>query len=128
MSRTSIVVAQEESEQLGEMPVGLHAAGYDTMTATDGLAAYWAIEKGNPGAVVLDLALPGMSGFRLVQLLRRDPRWRQVPLIVTSAHSFEEVEEIAREGVDGFLARPFTTKDLVSRLEYALARNSLRSA
>ena len=122
MSRTSILVAQEESEQLGEMAVGLHAAGYDTMTATDGVAAYWAIEQGNPGAVVLDLALPGMSGFRLVKLLRKDPRWRHVPLIVTSGCCFEEVEEIAKEGVDGFLARPFTTKDLVGRVQYALAR------
>lgn len=123
MLGTSIVVAQEESEGLEVMRLDLHEAGYDALTATDGVAAYQAIEKGNPVAVILDLNLPGMTGFRLVKLLRQDPRWRHVPLIVTSAYSFEEVEEIANEGVDGFLARPFTTKDLVSRLEYALARN-----
>ncbi|HEX9016997.1 MAG TPA: response regulator [Chloroflexota bacterium] len=117
-----VVVALEEPETLDLVKVNLEQAGYEALAATDGIAAYEAVERGNPVAVILDLSLPSLSGFRLVKLLKRDPRWRDVPLIVTSAYPFEEVEDITHEGIDGFVARPFSPHELVNRLEYALSR------
>ncbi len=68
------------------------------------------------------LGLPGIFGFRLVRLLRRDPKWQRIPVVVVTAFQFEEVEELADEGVQGFITKPFDPVELVSKLEYALSR------
>jgi two-component system, chemotaxis family, chemotaxis protein CheY len=117
-----VLVAQEEPEMLDVIRVSLEQAGYDALSAADGVEAYEAIEGGNPAAIILDLNLTGLSGFRLVKLIRRNPRWRRIPVIVTTAYSCEEVEDIFSEGIDGFITRPFTPADVMSRLEWAMSR------
>ena len=123
MPQARVLVAQEEPEVLDVIRIHLEKAGYGAMLALDGVQAYEALEKGNPVAVILDLDLPGVSGFRLVKLIRRNSRWRHVPLIVATSYAFEEVEDIANEGIDGFVRKPFDPADLVSRVELAIARS-----
>lgn len=122
MERRKVIVVEDEPEMLDIIQFNLEQAGYDVVPARDGVEAYEALEAANPAAVVLDLGLPRMSGFRLVRLLRRDPKWKQVPLIVETASAFEEVEDLVNEGVDGFMTKPFDPADLISRLEYAISR------
>lgn len=128
MVRKKVLVAQEDAEMLNLIRVNLREAGYDAIPAQDGVAAYEAVEGTSPMAIILDLNLPRMSGFRLVKLIRRNPRWRSIPLIVTSAYAFEEIEELANEGVDAFVTRPFTPSDLMNRLEHLLSRRTLAIA
>lgn len=117
-----MVVVEDEPEMLDIIQVNLEQAGYEVVPARDGVEAYRVLDSANPDAVILDLGLPNMSGFRLVKLLRRDPRWRVVPLIVETASAFEEVEDLANEGIDGFMTKPFDPAELLSRLEYVLSR------
>lgn len=122
MAQPRVVVVEDEPEMLDIMRVNLEQAGYHVIPARDGVEAYEAMEGTDPDAVVLDLGLPNMSGFRFVRLLRRDPRWKQVPLIVATAFTFEEVEDLANEGIDGFVTKPFDPADLVSKLAFVLSR------
>lgn len=122
MPRERVVIAQAEPEMLDAMKAQLEQAGYDAVAVLDGVRLYEALEGGEPGAVILDLDLSGVSGFRLVKLIRRNPRWRRLPLIVASSYAFEEVEDLASEGIDGFVRRPFDPAHLVSQLELALSR------
>lgn len=122
MRRPQVVVVEDEPEMLDIIRVNLEQAGYDVFGARDGVEGYEALESIDPDAIILDLNLPNMSGFRLARLLRRDPRWKRVPLIVATAFAFEEVEDLTSEGVDGFMTKPFDPADLVSRLEYVLSR------
>jgi len=123
MVRSRVVVVEDEPEMLEIIRVNLEQAGYEVIGARDGLEGYEAIEASDPAAVILDLNLPNMSGFRLARLLRRDPRWRLTPLIVATALCFEEAEELVNEGVAGFITKPFNPSDLVSRLDYILSRS-----
>ena len=122
MVRSRVVVVEDEPEMLEIIRVNLEQAGYEVIGARDGLEGYEAIEASDPAAVILDLNLPNMSGFRLARLLRRDPRWRLTPLIVATALSFEEAEELVNEGVAGFITKPFDPAELVSRLDFVLSR------
>ncbi|MGE5619313.1 MAG: response regulator [Sphingomonadaceae bacterium] len=122
MRRPQVVVVEDEPEMLDIIRVNLEQAGYDVIPARDGVEGYEVLEGNDADAVVLDLNLPNMSGFRLARLLRRDPRWKGVPLIVATAFAFEEVEDLASEGVAGFVTKPFDPAELVSRLEYVLSR------
>lgn len=125
MVRPRVVVVEDEPEMLDIMQVNLEQAGYSVVPARDGVEAYQALEEADPSAVILDLNLPNMSGFRLARLLRRDPRWQRLPLIVATAFAFDEVEDLANEGIDGFISKPFAPSELVSRLEYVLSKSGV---
>lgn len=122
--RQRVVVVEDEPEMLDIISINLEQSGYQVIPARDGVEACEALEWMAPDAVVLDLNLPNMSGFRLLKLLRRDPRWSRIPLIVATAFAFEEVEDIANEGIDCFMTKPFDPAELVNRLEYVLSRGS----
>ncbi len=124
MMNSRALVVEDEPEMLDIIRVNLEQAGYVVALARDGVEAYEALEASEPQAVVLDLNLPNMSGFRLLRLLRRNPRWKSIPIIVVTAFAFEEVEDIAGEGIDGFISKPFDPSDLVSKLNYVLSREN----
>ncbi len=122
MATFRILVVEDEPEMLDIVTVNLEQAGYEVAQARDGLEAYETLETREPQAVVLDLNLPNMSGFRFLRLMRRNPRWKALPVIVATAFAFEEVEDIANEQIDGFITKPFDPADLVTKLEYALSK------
>jgi DNA-binding response OmpR family regulator len=122
MSRSRILVVEDEPEMQDIVKVNLELAGFEVTLAGDGLEAYETMENGRPDALVLDLNLPNMSGFRLLRLMRRGPNLNNVPVIVVTAFAFEEVEDIANERIAGFITKPFDPADLVSKLEYVLSR------
>lgn len=119
-----VVVVEDEPEMLDIICFNLEQSGYSVIPARDGVEAFEALEGKTPDAVVLDLNLPNMSGFRLLKLLKRDPRWSRIPLIVATAFAFEEVEDIANEGIDCFMTKPFDPAELINRLEYVISKSS----
>jgi len=115
------VLLIEDEPGLAEiLALNLRLAGYQVETALDGLTAWQRFEADPPDVVVLDLGLPAISGFRLLQLMRDSTPSPSV--IVITALDFEEAEEVASYGVDGFMTKPFEPKALVRQVEYALAR------
>jgi DNA-binding response OmpR family regulator len=124
MARSRTLVVEDEPEMLDIIKVNLEQAGYDVTLARDGVEAFGALEASEPEAVVLDLNLPNMSGFRFLRLVRRNPRWKGVPIIVVTAFAFEEVEDIASERIDGFISKPFDPSELVSKLQYVLSKEN----
>lgn len=122
MARPKVMVVEDESDMLDILRVNLEQSGYDVVLARDGLEAWSVLESAGPDAVVLDLHLPNMSGFRFLRLLRQNPEWKRIPVIVATAFAFEEVEDIANQGVEGFLSKPFDPTDLVSKLDHLLSR------
>jgi two-component system, OmpR family, phosphate regulon response regulator PhoB len=122
MSRPRVLVVEDEPGMLDIMRVNLERRGYDVVLARDGVEAWQQLETNGPDALVLDLGLPQMSGFRVLKLLRRDPQWRRLPVVIVTSYNFEEVSEISTDGVESFVQKPFVPEDLASSLKYALAR------
>ncbi len=123
-----VIVVEDEPEMLDIIRINLEQSGYEVIAARDGVEAYEVLEGESPDAVILDLNLPNMSGFRLLKLLKRDERLSRIPLIVATAFAFEEVEDIAHEGIDCFMTKPFDPADLVNKLEYVLSRGGNAAA
>src|SRR5262249_48510037 len=103
-----------------ELP--LRRAGFSVDVAGNGLAALGALQRSRPDAVLLDLSLPRVSGFRLLHLLRRDASTAGVPVLVLTALSFQEAREVARAGADDFLTKPVAPRTVVARTQHLLAR------
>jgi signal transduction histidine kinase/DNA-binding response OmpR family regulator len=78
----TILVVDDDPNALRLMAATLTQLGYTTRCEHDGAAALGAARSAPPSAIVLDLIMPGMSGFEFLEQLRRDPAGRRVPVIV----------------------------------------------
>jgi len=113
-----ILVVEDDPAIAEVLHCNLGAAGYSVTVVQDGLEALHAFDEQHPSLVTVDLNLPTVSGFRLVELFKRqDPR---VPVIVVTASTFEEAEEVTRSGVADFVTKPFDPSQLTRMIDCRL--------
>lgn len=87
--------------------------GYDTITAPDGDACIELAIKANPDVIVMDLAMPKVSGISAAHQLKNDARTRSIPIILLTGHGHRDVHEGAfKTGIDVFLTKPCLPEDL----------------
>src|SRR5687768_17075768 len=116
-----VLIVEDEAGLAEILSLHLEAAGYETVVCHDGLSALYEVDRRAPNLVVLDLHVPQISGFRLMQLLKQrgGPR---IPVMVTTALSFQEAEDAVRSGADDFMTKPFLPDELVVRVGRLLER------
>lgn len=101
----------------------LGRAGYEVMTAHDGLTGQEVALSQQPDLVILDLMLPGKDGYSVFKELRRDQRTANIPVIMLTARSQTEDRIKGLEsGADDYLTKPFSPKELVLRVNAILRR------
>jgi two-component system alkaline phosphatase synthesis response regulator PhoP len=100
----------------------LHAAGYDIITAGDGLQGLAMARSQKPDLIVLDLMLPGMDGLDLCRTLQHES---SVPIIMLTAR-IEETDKLIglALGADDYITKPFSPRELVARVRTVLKRAS----
>ncbi len=98
----------------------LEAAGYQVSEARDGLEALHMVKKDLPGLVILDIMMPGMSGFDTAAMLKNDPLTMDVPILILSI--IEDRERGFRIGVDRYLTKPVATDILLGEVEALLSK------
>lgn len=98
----------------------LRQSGFNVLTAATGAEMWVTLRETAVQLVVLDIMLPGTSGFDLFRRLRRDS---DVPVIFVSARGSEEDRVLGLElGADDYLAKPFSTRELAARVSAVLRR------
>jgi DNA-binding response OmpR family regulator len=105
-----VLIIEDEAGLLEILELNFSSAGYTVSTATDGVAAWQRFEKERPDLLVLDLNLPKISGFRLLELVRSES---DLPVLILTAYDFAEAEEVARHRPDAFVKKPFDVQELV---------------
>jgi two-component system alkaline phosphatase synthesis response regulator PhoP len=100
----------------------LHAAGYDIITAGDGLQGLAMARAQKPDLIILDLMLPGMDGLDLTRSLQHESN---VPIIMLTAR-IEETDKLIglALGADDYITKPFSPRELVARVRMVLRRAS----
>src|SRR5207244_10634156 len=129
MAAATVLVVEDEASMLKFVASTLRHREYQVLTAGDGVEAL-EILSGSAGMppelVVLDLGLPRMDGFEVLEVLRR---WSHVPVVVLSAHGQEEEKVRALDlGADDYLTKPFGVPELLARVRAALRRASSPAA
>jgi two-component system phosphate regulon response regulator PhoB len=117
-----VLIVEDEPGLADVLAVHLQASGYQPIVAYDGLEALYALDRVTPRAVLLDLHLPQVSGFRLIQLLKQRLDMPHVPVIVLTALSFQEAEDAVRAGADDFVTKPFLPAEVVTRVDRLIDR------
>lgn len=73
------------------------------------------IDTHNPDLIIMDLWIPEMGGEKATVMLKNNPTYANIPVIILSANN--EIESISkRSGADGFVAKPFEIKDLINKI------------
>jgi DNA-binding response OmpR family regulator len=119
--RPRVLLIEDEAGLLEILEVNFRSAGYQVTTAADGVTAWQKFEQEQPDIVVLDLNLPRVSGFRLLELVRSES---DVPVLIVTAYDFAEAEEVAQHRPDAFIKKPFELKDLIATADRLVARGS----
>ena len=118
-----VLIIEDEAGLAEVLALNLQASGFETVTAHDGLQALYLLDRSVPDVVVLDLQLPQVSGFRLIQLLRSRTDTATIPIVVITALSFREAEDVVRRGADAFLTKPFVPEAVVKCVERLVSRS-----
>jgi len=120
---SKILIVDDEPAIVELLEEHLQSEGYDTEHAFSGEEALVVLEKSTPDLVILDLMLPGVSGYDVLAELRRRDETREVGVILLTARR-EEVDRIRglSLGADDYLTKPFSPPELSLRVRALLRR------
>jgi two-component system alkaline phosphatase synthesis response regulator PhoP len=126
MVNAKVLVVDDESSIVSTLRAYLEQDGYTVYLAADGPAALKAARSFKPDLIVLDVMLPGMDGFEVLQQLRRES---DVYVLMLSAKS-EETDKIVglSVGADDYVTKPFSPRELVARVKAVLRRGRSSNA
>jgi DNA-binding response OmpR family regulator len=118
------VLLVEDEEQLRRvMKDLLQREGYRVAEARDGIQALDEVDRFAPDVIILDLNLPGLDGYGVLQQLRSRPATRDIPVMVLTAKGDEDNEvRVFELGADDFVTKPFRARSLTARIEAVLGR------
>ena len=122
-----ILVVDDNASNRDLLSRRLQRQGHTVLQAEDGIIALAVVEKEAIDLVLLDLMMPGISGYDVLTFLKSDPRFREIPVIMISALS--ELDSIVRcieAGADDYLAKPFDPTLLRARVGSSLEKKHLR--
>ena len=123
MTAKSILVVEDEKPIRDMIAFGLRRAGFEVREVGDTRAARTEIANRRPDLMIVDWMLPDMSGLEFTRQTKRDPNWRELPIIMLTARA-EESDKIAglEGGADDYVTKPFSPRELVARINAVLRR------
>ncbi|MCC5882580.1 MAG: response regulator [Halomonas sp.] len=120
-----VLVVDDEPNIVLSLEFLMQQAGFDVDTADDGEGALAKVEASPPDLILLDISLPGISGFDVLEQLRQDSRHARLPIIMLTAHGREvEREKGLALGADDYVTKPFSTQALVEKVKSLLAEDA----
>jgi two-component system, cell cycle response regulator len=130
MSRARILIADDDASIVQTMTWVLKEHGYDVMAAQRGADVVPTMEERVPDLVLLDVTFPDADGYQILERIKSDDRWRDVPIMMISSLPPEEASvRTLGLGAADFVRKPFRVKELLARIQAQLRmRAILRSA
>lgn len=116
-----ILVVEDEKRLAASLKRGLRNAGFAVDVALNGNDGLWMASETDYDAMVLDLMLPGVNGFKICDQLRDSGVWTPILILTAKVGDLDE-EEALDTGADDFLRKPFSHGVLVARLRALLRR------
>ena len=124
-----ILVVEDEPAIQELIAVHLARAGHRVRQALSAEEAQQDIKVALPDLILLDWMLPGMSGIDWARRLRAEPRTRDLPIIMLTAHGGEADKVVGLEtGADDYVTKPFSPRELMARIQAVLRRRSPHAA
>ena len=118
-----VLVVEDEVNLAKALADGLRAEGYDVELSHDGDDGLWRAREGQFDAILLDIMLPGMNGYRVCDTLRREGVWTPILMLTAKDGEYDEAEGLDT-GADDYLTKPFSLVVLLARLRALIRRGT----
>lgn len=120
-AKKKVLVIDDENDILLIIKSALHEEGYDVTTANNGYDGLALAEDASPDLIILDIMMPEMDGFEVLQQLKENEKTAQIPVVIlTGMSSKDKIREALNKGIDYYIVKPFEYQDLVSKVKIAI--------
>jgi two-component system OmpR family response regulator len=121
MSVKKILVIDDDKNLVDTLTYNLLKEGYDVVSTMDGAQALDIVRTEKPALVLLDIMLPGLNGFEICRILRKETN---VPIIMLTAKTGETDKVVGLEmGADDYITKPFSMREVLARVAAMLRRS-----
>jgi DNA-binding response OmpR family regulator len=113
----TVLIADDEPNIVISLEFLMKREGHRVLVARDGQQALQAIRNDRPDLVLLDVMMPLMSGFEVLQAVRADEALAGIKVLMLTAKGRDtDIAQGVGQGADGYMTKPFSTKDLAARV------------
>ena len=118
MAKT-ILVAEDSAAIRKFISLALKIQGYNVISTSDGMQALEKLPGSDIDMLITDINMPNIDGFKLINTIRNDPQYKNLPIIILSSLSKEnDIEQGMKAGANSYLIKPFNQK----RIQYEVAK------
>jgi len=124
-TKKRILVVDDEPNLVLLVEARLKASGYEVLSASDGLTALEMAKREKPDLIILDLMLPKMDGFKVCGLLKKDFRYKKIPILLFTARAQDTDRQMGIEaGAEAYITKPFEPEKLLSKIKELIGNNT----
>jgi DNA-binding response OmpR family regulator len=116
-----ILVVEDEKRLASSLRTGLEAEGFAVDTAYDGVEGLWYAREHQYDAILLDIMLPGLNGYKVCETLRAEQNWTPILMLTAKDGDLDQVEALDT-GADDYVTKPFSFQVLLARVRSLLRR------
>ncbi len=117
-----ILVVDDEPHIVMMLEARLQKNGFEVVTATSGSEAMAKVKQVRPDLIVLDVMMPVMSGFEVCRMLKENPAYQAIPVILLTAKSTERDQTLGISvGADAYVTKPYSPEELLGQIRELLA-------
>jgi two-component system, OmpR family, response regulator len=116
-----ILVVEDEKRLASTLRTGLEAEGFAVDTAYDGPEGLWYAREHAYDAILLDIMLPGLNGYKICETLRAEQNWTPILMLTAKDGDWDQVEALDT-GADDYVTKPFSFQVLLARVRSLLRR------
>jgi CheY-like chemotaxis protein len=123
-----IMVVDDDSDVRDSVKYALeYYSDYEVICVESGNSCYELLKNNEiPDLIILDIMMPGMSGWMLTDRLKENPSWKKIPVVFLTARLDKFAEDIGKKLSDDYIKKPFDIKDLKKRIDKILKSYSLK--
>ncbi|RMH74011.1 MAG: response regulator [Gemmatimonadetes bacterium] len=124
MPKAKIMIIDDEEAIIEFVRTALKTFGYDVIWATSGEMAFIQLQKEKPDLIFLDVMMPHMNGWEVLELLKTDEATQSIPVIMlTALDKPKDRLQSAKEGAADFLAKPFNHNHMLEKIRDVLGES-----
>ena len=120
---SSVMIVDDEPDNIGVVALVFQFNHITVRGATSGLECLKLLEEEAPSLFLIDIQMPEMSGYELLQRIRENPAWNHIPIIALTAHARpEDRKHIMEAGFTGYISKPVTVTTFMDELNSILMK------
>ena len=118
-----IMIVDDEPDILFTVGQMLEISGYEVIKAVDGDDCLKKLNEIRPDLVLLDIMMPGMSGWDVAAKIKENPKWNDIPIVFVTAKGDAMSVGMGNMAAEDYITKPFDIMDLKSRVEKVLSKH-----